>query len=72
MTFQRLGSVAGEDRAGHLRVVSVYKDGSGYKLCGPKGSRLIGGPLSTLPAVAADEYALSNATFVPSPRAVSR
>ena len=69
MVFRRLGSVTGQDKAGRIRVVSVYSDSGGYKLCGPNGSQIIDAPLADIHREAANAFDLEDATFVPSTRA---
>jgi hypothetical protein len=69
VAFRRLGSVTGQDKTGRICVVSVYRDGGGFKLCGPTGSRIVEGPLAALPLVAANAFELDDPTFVPSDRA---
>ncbi len=68
MVSQRVGFVSGRDKAGAFRVVSVYRDGSLIKLCGPSGSVLVA-DLAAVPGAVANEYHLSDVTFSPTSRA---
>lgn len=65
---QRVGFVSGRDACGAFRVVSVYRDGTGIKLCGPSGSMLLG-DIEGVAAAAANEYRLEDASFFPTTRA---
>jgi hypothetical protein len=69
VVFRRLGSVTGQDKAGRIRVVSVYSDKGGYKLCGPNGSRIVDAPLADIHLEAANAFDLEDVSFVPSTRA---
>ena len=68
MVAQRVGSASGTDAVGNYRVVSVYRDGEGYKLCGPSGSCLVAGPLTTALQSVAHEYQLSEVEYIESRR----
>jgi len=69
MIAQRIGSASGVDAIGNQRVVSVYRDGEGYKLCGPSGSCLVAGPLTLALQSVAHEFGLSKVEYLESRRA---
>ena len=70
MDIRRIGTAWGQDAKGRARVVSVYRDGAGFKLCGPDGSCLLPGrdPAVISEAVMA-RFGLSNVEFSESRRA---
>jgi hypothetical protein len=68
MVPQRIGSVSGRCPAGEYRVVSLYRDGSSIKLCGPKGSQIVD-DMDTALATATDAYGLHDVSLALSRRA---
>jgi hypothetical protein len=62
--LQRIGTAIGIDQLGEQRFVSVYRDGPGYKLSGPGGSRIINESAieSALKAVA-EQYRLTGIKY---------
>jgi hypothetical protein len=55
---QRIGSVSGRNAKGDIRVVSLYREHGGIKLCGPSGSLIVADMEAVLPTVATT-YALA-------------
>ncbi len=63
MVPQRIGSVSGLTAKGDIRMVSLYRDPAGIKLCGPTGSLIVADMDAVLPTVA-DQYALAEPALV--------
>jgi hypothetical protein len=69
VSVTRIGTVLGIDDAGRMQTVSVYRDGSGYKLSGNGGSCLVQQPaIDAALSAAAEQYHLSRIEFVRSTR----
>lgn len=70
MSVTRVGTALGIDDAGQVQTVSIYRDGSGYKLSGWNGSCMVEQPaIDTALGVVAERYRLSKIEFVRSTRA---
>ncbi len=70
MSVKRIGTVLGLDDAGQMQTVSVYRDGSGYKLSGRGGSCIVEqSAIDVALGVVAERYRLSKVEFVQSTRA---
>lgn len=70
MDIERIGTAWGVDGTGEQRFVSVYRDGSGFKLSGRGGSYIVRQPaLDAALAAVAEQYQLAQIEFAESRRA---